>query len=83
MLLPPLFQFLIGTLKTRLGGPGVAEDVDVSIPDRYAKNIEALRMLSVAKLFQFLIGTLKTGLRDPVRKRWSLVSIPDRYAKNI
>ena len=34
-----MFQFLIGTLKTKLPATTAAEPMGVSIPDRYAKNL--------------------------------------------
>ena len=33
-----MFQFLIGTLKTNNGSPGIFRRYAVSIPHRYAKN---------------------------------------------
>ena len=55
-----MFQFLIGTLKTMLWlMPGI-EIRRVSIPHRYAKNVDGKKYIEVVNLFQFLIGTLKT-----------------------
>ena len=55
----------------------------VSIPDRYAKNYDAIHAGAVPALrFQFLIGTLKTTVSTIIRTMKNRVSIPDRYAKN-
>mgnify|MGYP006991310183 CR=1 FL=1 len=77
-----VFQFLIGTLKTRPLS-SYSQVSQVSIPDRYAKNNLWENVFAASKItFQFLIGTLKTSW---MRGRWAsrlVVSIPDRYAKN-
>ena len=77
------FQFLIGTLKTVPCFFFRGNIKNVSIPDRYAKNLEN-RIYSPRSevLFQFLIGTLKTQRADGSGDTRIAVSIPDRYAKN-
>ena len=56
-----MFQFLIGTLKTEIAGYDLRENMDVSIPHRYAKNEEKTTEERPCNCgFQFLIGTLKT-----------------------
>jgi len=56
-----LFQFLIGTIKTRRGDPTRYAFLRVSIPYRYDKNFIHRRYIGILILqFQFLIGTIKT-----------------------
>ena len=54
----------------------------VSIPDRYAKNLETANCPVSGEMFQFLIGTLKTRQSTEGDGAKGEVSIPDRYAKN-
>ena len=58
------FQFLIGTLKTRLTYSILMNIVVVSIPHRHAKNIFGRIFFLTFLLFQFLIGTLKTPVQS-------------------
>jgi hypothetical protein len=54
-----MFQFLIGTLKTNNGSPGIFRRYAVSIPHRYAKNPlddEYIRIGREAVLLTLTIG---------------------------
>jgi len=56
-----LFQFLVGTLKTKGADYSNSDEALVSIPRRYAKNDIALGdVVTMDYEFQFLVGTLKT-----------------------
>ena len=77
------FQSLIGTLKTSRDKPAASRRSRVSIPNRDAKNTEAMALALDAHEFQSLIGTLKTWIKG-VRTYWCKeVSIPNRDAKNV
>ncbi len=57
----PMFQFLIGTLKTKQRYTIIIKHYRVSIPHRYAKNwCKEFSIERMGMSFQFLIGTLKT-----------------------
>ena len=57
----PMFQFLIGTIKTITDDEQDRSDCHVSIPYRYDKNADrGVTAEAVRALFQFLIGTIKT-----------------------
>ena len=77
-----MFQFLLGTLKTKIRSNQDCFSDLVSIPLRYAKNDSHAAFPLSLMLFQFLLGTLKTRTQRVFRVRIVLVSIPLRYAKN-
>ncbi len=55
-----MFQFLLGTLKTFFVCGNIPSMIPVSIPFRYAENLDCLMLRLRIILFQFLLGTLKT-----------------------
>ena len=80
-----MFQFLIGTIKTRLRLCALAWMLSaVSIPHRYDQNTrhESSERQSDTQ-FQFLIGTIKTQPAiTGVITHANYVSIPHRYDQN-
>ena len=77
-----MFQSLVGTLKTTVALPNPAASPTVSIPRKYAKNLEDAMGATEQILFQSLVGTLKTKEEVSVVRPKPKVSIPRRYAKN-
>ncbi len=79
----PLFQFLIGTLQTQYGEAYTIIAKLVSIPYRYATNVEGAKQIIAEALgFNSLQVRYKRKPLEVVTPEGPQVSIPYRYATN-
>ena len=77
-----MFQFLIGTLKTLpLLEPCIVRE-KVSIPHRYAENIQEGAVIQNQSLVSIPHRYAENGLSETYLMYQTGVSIPHRYAEN-